>query len=113
MTRLWGGGQIGKELPRPQWTVVLLWVLGIILWIVCAMAILVSAIITPAESAAQFLMNRGVLVFLGLSCGAFAIGLAQKAPPAGDAARGRGPHQGRQIPRRPRTPRRIPPPLSR
>jgi outer membrane protein assembly factor BamD (BamD/ComL family) len=76
MTRLWGGGQIGKELPRPQWTVVLLWVLGIILWIVCAMAILVSAIITPAESAAQFLMNRGVLVFLGLTSGAFAIGLA-------------------------------------
>ena len=76
MARLWGGGQIGKELPRPQWTVVLLWTLGIVLWIVCGMAIVVSAIATPPESTAQFLMNRGVLVFLGLVAGALSIAVA-------------------------------------
>jgi len=76
MARLWGGGQIGKELPRPQWTVAVLYILGIVLWIVCALTVVVCAITTPAETAAQFLVVRGVTLFVGLVTGAFAVGLA-------------------------------------
>jgi len=76
MTRLWGGGQIGKELPRPQWAVTLLWILGVVLWIICAMTVVASAILAPAETAPEFLVARGIAVFVGLVTGALAIGLA-------------------------------------
>jgi outer membrane protein assembly factor BamD (BamD/ComL family) len=74
MSGLWGGGQLGKELPRPKWTVVLLWTLGLTSWLLVA-ADLVA-----------LLLNRGLFVISwpeqlamlmsGLIFGAISIGLA-------------------------------------
>ncbi|MBM4016759.1 MAG: tetratricopeptide repeat protein [Planctomycetes bacterium] len=76
MARLWGGGQWGKELPRPQWTVALLWVLGVLLWVVSAASVVVSALLVPQDAAPQFWINHAAALFTALVTGAMAIGLA-------------------------------------
>ena len=77
MTRLWGGGQIGKELPRPQWTVALLWIVGAVLWIVCVLTVMLSVFAEPnASYTIPFLISRGAIVFAGIVSGALAIGMA-------------------------------------
>jgi tetratricopeptide (TPR) repeat protein len=76
MTRLLGGGQLGRELPRPQWTVALLWVLGLLLWFVSAASIVAYAIIAPADSAGEYWLPKIVMLIAGIVLGAMAIGLA-------------------------------------
>jgi len=76
MTRLWGGGHFGRELPRPQGTVALLWILGLFLWIIIAAGAVASALVLPPEAGAKFWLERAALLLTALAIGAFAIGLA-------------------------------------
>ena len=76
MTRLWGGGHFGRELPRPQWTVALLWILGLFLWILSAAGAVASALVLPREAGAAFWLERAALLLAALAIGALAIGLA-------------------------------------
>jgi len=79
MTLRFGGGPVGRELPRPSWTVALLWVAGLVLWVGTAAAVIWLAVRggpegTPGPQATWVLVGLGVLVaVLG---GAGAVGLA-------------------------------------
>ena len=75
MTRLWGG-QFGRELPRPQWTVVLLWVLGAFLWAISAVSAIASAFLAPHDTPPQFWVAQAAVLLTALVTGAFAIALA-------------------------------------
>lgn len=82
MSGLWGSGHLGKELPRPKWTVVLLWVLGIMLWLLVAVNLILAAARGQNEAAAaaqngvQGWAIQGVVLLTSLVLGAVAIGLA-------------------------------------
>jgi len=76
MTRLLGGGQIGSELPRPQWTVALLWVLGLLLWLASAGNLVASALLVPPETPPHFWIAQVIVLVGGLVGGALAIGMA-------------------------------------
>ncbi len=76
MGRLLGGGQLGRELPRPQWTVALLWILGLLLWLCTAFGIIALALIVPEEEPPRFWVFTGIGVITSLVLGAMAIGLA-------------------------------------
>jgi len=81
MGMLLGSRPLGRELPRPKWTVALLWILGVLLWLGTAAAVVVMAITVPPETLSPqeadmlwILMGLGVIVSVLL--GAMAIGLA-------------------------------------
>jgi len=76
MSRLWGGGQLGKELPRPRWTVTLLWVLGLTLWLVSAASMVACVLFVPANSPPQFWVAQTATLLTSLVAGAVAIALA-------------------------------------
>ncbi|MBE3070240.1 MAG: hypothetical protein IMZ66_08380, partial [Planctomycetes bacterium] len=76
MGRLLGGGQFGRELPRPNWTVALLWILGMLLWLCTAFSIITLALIVPADESAIFWVYVGMGVLICLMLGAMAVGLA-------------------------------------
>ena len=76
MDMLFGGGQFGRELPRPQWTVLLLWILGILLWLSTAAGILAFALLVPRETPGIFWVETGVVIVAILVLGALSIGLA-------------------------------------
>jgi len=72
MSGLWGGGPLGKELPRPKWTVALLWILGLVLWI--AIAVIILRGVGPDV---RWWTDELTLTLIGgLTLGALAIGLA-------------------------------------
>jgi len=70
------GGPVGRELPQPTWTVVLLWLLGILLWAGTAAAIVLTALRPPPEATEAFWISAGLAVIAGLLLGATALGLA-------------------------------------
>jgi len=76
MSRLLGGGQFGKELPRPQWTVALLWTLGILLWSSSAAAVLACALLVSREVSVLFWVGVAVALVGTLALGAMSTGLA-------------------------------------
>ena len=76
MGRLLGGGQIGRELPRPNWTVALLWILAMLLWLCTAFSIIALALLVPADEPAIFWVYIGMGVLASLMLGAMAVGLA-------------------------------------
>lgn len=76
MGRLLGGGQFGRELPRPQWVVALLWGLGLILWIAVAAGLMALAFSTPRDLSPSTWVAIGVAVVVALVVGAMAIGMA-------------------------------------
>jgi len=72
-----GDGHLGREFPRPTWTVVLLWTLAIILWLATAAAVIVLAVLTPPEGRnATFWFCVDVGAVVALLLGAAAIGQA-------------------------------------
>jgi outer membrane protein assembly factor BamD (BamD/ComL family) len=66
---------MGKELPRPNWTVILLWVLGLVAWLVAAVVLVVGLLQRPEPAATPWTTIAVTLVPL-LILGAMAIGLA-------------------------------------
>ena len=76
MTRLLGGGQLGRELPRPQWTVALLWVLGLLLWFFSGLCVGTYAVIAPGDVGGEYWLPRLAMLIAGVVLGALAIGLA-------------------------------------
>jgi len=76
MGRLLGGGQIGRELPRPNWTVALLWILAMLLWLCTAFSIITLALLVPADAPATFWVYIGMGVLVCLMLGAMAVGMA-------------------------------------
>ena len=77
MSGLWGSGQLGKELPRPKWTVALLWTLGVLLWITIAVTILRSVVFRRQETGAIWWTDELTISLIsGLLLGALAIGMA-------------------------------------
>jgi len=76
MGRLMGGvGPAGRELPRPQGTVILLWILGLLLWVVTAAAVVVLAVVVKVAEP-EFWVGVGVGVLAMALLGALAIGVA-------------------------------------
>jgi len=73
-----GGGQAGRELPRPQGTAALLWILGLLIWVVAVAAVVVLAVVAKDEPL-QFWVMVGVAVAAMAVLGAMAIGLAALA----------------------------------
>ncbi|MCX5671335.1 MAG: tetratricopeptide repeat protein [Planctomycetota bacterium] len=68
MGRLLGGGQAGRELPRPQRTVVLLWILGLVLWVAAAAgAVMLWVVARDAEPSEWIILGVAAiaLAFLG------------------------------------------------
>jgi len=77
MNGLWGGGQLGKELPRPKWTVVLLWILGFLLWITIAVIIIRSVVFHWQETGVLWRTDELTVSLIGgLTLGALGIGMA-------------------------------------
>jgi hypothetical protein len=74
MSGLWGNGPMGKELPRPKWTVVLLWILGLAAWLL-VLALLIGYALKPEIQTSAWPQQLMILVS-GLILGAVAIGLA-------------------------------------
>ena len=70
------GGPVGRELPRPTWTVVLLWVLGILLWAATLAGVVLLGLRHPPETGETFWIVTGALVVVGLLLGAAAMALA-------------------------------------
>ena len=71
------GGPVGRELPRPTWTVVLLWVLGILLWAATMAGIVLMGLRPPpAAETEAFWIVAGLAVVVGVLLGAMALGLA-------------------------------------
>jgi tetratricopeptide (TPR) repeat protein len=78
MGRLFGGGQFGRELPRPHLTVALLWVTGVGLWLVGLAGVLLAGVLKSPDVIITPMMWLGAFVAL-VACfllGALAIGLA-------------------------------------
>jgi len=81
MGMLLGRRPLGRELPRPKWTVALLWILGVLLWLGTAAAVVVLALTVPPETlpparANMFWVLMGLGVIASVLLGAMAIGLA-------------------------------------
>jgi len=76
MGLLFRGGAVGRELPRPSWTVTLLWILGLLVWVATAAAIVLFAVRPPADATDTFWVLAGLGVVVGLLLGALAMGLA-------------------------------------
>jgi tetratricopeptide (TPR) repeat protein len=76
MGRLIGGGQVGRELPRPQGTVVLLWILGLVLWCATAAGVVTLATLYAGEMVGALWVVAGLVVVSLALLGAMAIGLA-------------------------------------
>ena len=74
MSGLWGNGPVGKELPRPKWTVVLLWTLGLLSWLL-VIASLVYYGLRP-ETQITAWPQQMMILMSGLVLGAISIGLA-------------------------------------
>jgi len=71
-----GGRAVGRELPRPSWTVAILWVLGLLLWAATGAGIVLMGLRPPPAASDTFWILTGVGVVAGLLLGASAIGLA-------------------------------------
>jgi tetratricopeptide (TPR) repeat protein len=67
---------VGRELPRPKWTVALLWVLGILLWLGTAAGVVALGLIVHPATPDTFWILTGVGVIATVLLGAMAIGLA-------------------------------------
>ena len=76
MGMLLGSGPLGRELPRPKWTVVLLWVLSVLLWLATAAGVIGLAMFVSPENQTTLWIAVGVAVVANLVLGAMAIGLA-------------------------------------
>ncbi|HUU09286.1 MAG TPA: hypothetical protein VM431_01955 [Phycisphaerae bacterium] len=78
MATLLGSRQLGRELPRPKWTVALLWVLGILLWLGVAAGVVGLTLTAPPllEIPNTFWICVGVGVLALVLLGAMAIGMA-------------------------------------
>jgi len=76
MTRLLGGGPFGRELPRPQWTVALLWVVGMLLWVASGAAVVACAFLVPKDFPLASWVVVTAALLAGLVLGALAVGLA-------------------------------------
>jgi len=77
MALRFAGGHLGRELPRPTWTVVLLWTLAIILWLATAAAVIfLAAAAPPPEGPDVFWLRVGLGVLAALLAGSAAIALA-------------------------------------
>jgi len=81
MGRLFAGGQWGRELPRPQLTVALLWIMGVGLWLVSIADIVATLIfyVTGQPSAmppVSWWSNLCVKLVTQFLLGSLAIGLA-------------------------------------
>ncbi|MFO8014730.1 MAG: hypothetical protein R6X20_15660 [Phycisphaerae bacterium] len=70
------GGPVGRELPRPTWTVVLLWILGVLLWAATLAGIALVGLRPPPGATEAFWVAAGVAVVLGLLLGTAAMGVA-------------------------------------
>jgi len=71
-----GSRPLGRELPRPKWTVALLWLLGILLWMGTAAGVVVLGLTVEPENPRTFWVLTGVGVIGAVLLGAMAIGLA-------------------------------------
>ena len=76
MAMLWGSRSLGRELPRPKWTVTLLWILGILLWMGTAASVVILGLTVEPQDPRTFWVLTGVGVIGALLLGATAIGLA-------------------------------------
>jgi hypothetical protein len=76
MSGLWGSGQLGKELPRPKWTIALLWVLGVMLWIMVAVALIINLVHAPEQASVQARIGLTITLLTALVLGALSIGMA-------------------------------------
>ncbi len=74
MSGLWGNGPMGKELPRPKWTVFLLWTLGLLSWLLVLAALVYTTLRSDLQTAVW--LQQTMLMMAGLVLGAIAIGLA-------------------------------------
>lgn len=75
MGRLLGGGQAGRELPRPQRTVVLLWILGLVLWVATAAGVVMLWVVARDAEPPEWII-RGVAAIALAFLGGLAIALA-------------------------------------
>ena len=80
------GGQLGRELPRPQWTVGLLWALAILTWLAAAAVVVVLAMTVPPETPPMFWAFVGAGVVGAALLGAMALGMAMVVKYAFSAA---------------------------
>ncbi len=76
MAMPFGNRTLGRELPRPQWTVALLWILGILLWLGTAAGIVTLGLTVEPENPRTFWVLTGIGVIAAALLGAMAIGLA-------------------------------------
>jgi len=76
MGMLFGSRPLGRELPRPKWTVALLWILGILLWLTTAAGVVGLAMFVSPENQTTLWIAVGVAVVVNVVLGAMAIGLA-------------------------------------
>ena len=74
-SRFFGSGQFGKELPRPEWTVAILCVLGPLVWCIGIAGVVAVSVQAPAKPAEFWLLLAAALVG-SLLAGALAVGLA-------------------------------------
>jgi outer membrane protein assembly factor BamD (BamD/ComL family) len=70
------GAAVGRELPRPSWTVALLWILAVLLWAATAAGVVLLALRVPPDTPDSFWVYLGVAVVGVLLLGAIALGLA-------------------------------------
>ncbi len=70
------GGPVGQELPRPTWTVAILWILGLLLWAGTLAAVVIVGLHPPASDTDTFWAVTGLVVVVGLLLGAAAMGMA-------------------------------------
>ncbi len=76
MAMLWGSRPLGRELPRPKWTVAMLWILGILLWMGTAAGVVILGLTVEPENPRTFWVMTGAGAIGALLLGATAIGLA-------------------------------------
>lgn len=86
MAILLGSRRLGRELPRPKWTVAMLWLLGLLMWLGSAAGVVTVALTASPETPDTFWVLMGVGVIAALLLGAMAIGLALLAKYAFSAA---------------------------
>jgi len=70
------GGAVGRELPRPTCTVVLLRVLGILVWAGTIAGMVLMVLYPPPTATDRFWIAAGLAVVVGLLLGATAMALA-------------------------------------